>query len=721
MSSIDERHTTPPKSPTRSYRGSPLKAAKDKFSSIMKTSRSLFASSAATSTLTPSSNRFATGHPGHSFEDVFAQSNDKAPLYPVLDNGSTATVNTIQAPSSPPKAVPRKTRASTEREERQKEEEARQVKEAKEAQKMANQLEKARLKEKDKARVFHQEQERVALMQKEVDARKDQEKQAKASQVDIPRATRSSPRKTKAQLEAEGIASAAASTEDFIRDAEMSDASAMPPPAIPRPKSQIGRPGPKRPLRPAKETLAKAKPPTVIKVDMQRGHQYHPSNTTLAATLQESLSAPSGRPGLHKKASTSSIQGKASVSSFKATASRAIEAAARKKEQDEIAAQRKRQLKEENERQRAALKEENERQRAALKEEERRKEEQQRRQEAERQRELKNERERVANAADAKKAASRQAMEKRRLELEKAKQMGAPPPASRSLHDKALPPVPRGEASQSKPVRQQEEMGRPASQASHNVAKPLSKRPLQQEVGEDQARPAIQRNGPSYEQLQSKRRKTSERFEDDEDMTENQPRMNAPPIRQSSSRPKHNMTHSKPAHPMDMAQMSKGPIPFASSTNQPKAQPYKTPIRPGGVKGNMKSAAKSSPQYQNGETIDLPEINTDSEDDDEDEDDSAKKPAFKGASWIESPALRKQLTEQENIDPATIFGQADEHVFDMEQVFNKSKDKFPKFRDRTSSANWGGIDRLTEDEIRKDLQARQRMQRAGGWEYNSMV
>lgn len=179
------------------------------------------------------------------------------------------------------------------------------------------------------------------------------------------------------------------------------------------------------------------------------------------------------------------------------------------------------------------------------------------------------------------------------------------------------------------------------------------------------------------------------------------------------------MTHSKPAHPMDMAQMSKGPIPFASSTNQQKPQPYKTPIRPGGAKGIAKSAAKSSPQYQNGETIDLPEINTDSED--EDEDDSAKKPAFKGASWIESPALRKQLTEQENIDPASIFGQADEHVFDMEQVFNKSKDKFSKFRDRTSSANWGGIDRLTEDEIRKDMQARQRMQRAGGWEYNSMV
>jgi hypothetical protein len=149
---------------------------------------------------------------------------------------------------------------------------------------------------------------------------------------------------------------------------------------------------------------------------------------------------------------------------------------------------------------------------------------------------MRSERERVANAADAKKAAARQATEKRRLELEKAKQMGAPPPASRNLQDKALPPVPR-EAMQAKSTRQQEEMGRPGSQTSHNVPKLPSKRPLQQEAGDDNTRPTIQRNGPSYEQ-KTKRRKTSENFDDEEDMTENQPRMNAPPIRQSSSRPK---------------------------------------------------------------------------------------------------------------------------------------------------------------------------------------
>jgi hypothetical protein len=331
--------TTPPKSPSRSYRGSPLKAAKDKFSSILKTSRGLFASSAAvsaeakSSTLSPASSRLGLIH-APSFEDVLSQSS-KGPSYPNLDRQ-----NKSSRPDSPGKASTRKTRASTEREERRKEEEAREAKEAKEAQKMADQLEKARMKVKEEARVFHQEKERVAAMQKEVAARKEKENQAKAGQVDIPRATRTSPRKTKAQLEAEGIAAAAASADELAgRDVEMADASqAMPPPAIPRPKSQIGRPGAKRPLKPAKELLTKAKPPTVIRVDTgsQRGHQYHPSNSTLAASLQDSLASsqqPAQSQGLRHKASTSSIQSKASTSSFKSAATKALEAAARKKEQ----------------------------------------------------------------------------------------------------------------------------------------------------------------------------------------------------------------------------------------------------------------------------------------------------------------------------------------------------------------------------------------------------
>lgn len=187
-----------------------------------------------------------------------------------------------------------------------------------------------------------------------------------------------------------------------------------------------------------------------------------------------------------------------------------------------------------------------ERQRAAIKEEERRKEEQQRRQEIERQREIQRERERVAAAADAKKAASRQALEKRRLEMEKAKESRPPPPAPRpqsrgdALHEKALPPVPQTKPVRMNPTAQrtQEEFGRPVNTMQNPTKAPI-KRPLQQDAEDYHARPPVQRNAPSYQQNEAhtKRRKTSDVF-DDEDLTENHPKMTAPPIRQSSIRPK---------------------------------------------------------------------------------------------------------------------------------------------------------------------------------------
>ncbi len=331
--------TTPPKSPSRSYRGSPLKAAKEKFSSILKTSRGLFASSAAvsaeakTSALSPSTTRIGMNSV-QSFEDAL----QSQPSSTDLATHANDDLESRPVPTSPGKVSVRKTRASTEREERRKEEEAKEARELKEARKMEEQLERARAKVKEEAHVHHLEQERVAAMQRQIAIRKEQEKLAKASQVDVARATRSSPRKTKAQLEAEEMTAPVPSDEDAPADTEMFDASAMPPPAVPRPKSQIGRPATKRLLKPAKGPLTKSKqPPTVIRVDTgsQRGHQYHPSNATLAATLQESLTAPSAssQGNMRNKASTSSIQSKASTSSFKSAATKALEAAARKREQ----------------------------------------------------------------------------------------------------------------------------------------------------------------------------------------------------------------------------------------------------------------------------------------------------------------------------------------------------------------------------------------------------
>ena len=172
-------------------------------------------------------------------------------------------------------------------------------------------------------------------------------------------------------------------------------------------------------------------------------------------------------------------------------------------------------------------------------------------------------------------------------------------------------------------------------------------------------------------------------------------------------------SQAKGNHPLDMAQISKGAIPFAPHPN-PTGHPTKTPIRTpamSGMKASVaKSAQRSSPRFQNGDAIELPEIQTD--DEDEDEDDGR---AGFVAAWADSPDLRRALLRQETLDPSQIFGPP--AALNMEEVFFKSKEKFHKFRSRTSSANWTGADRLTEDDIRKDLAARDKLRREGGWTY----
>ncbi|TGO83861.1 hypothetical protein BPOR_0582g00050 [Botrytis porri] len=719
INAIDEDSTTPPKSPPRTLRGSPLKVAKDKFSSILKSGKTLFASSAAASAEakieTLSSSTRIHQNSVSSFEDVLQNENSDAEVsYPKMDMRFNDSIpKRIQ---SPVKATTRKTRASTEKEEKRKEEaarEAREAKEAKEAQKMNDQLEKARMKVKEDARVYHEEQERAAAMQREVISRKEPEKLAKASQVEVPKATRGSPRRTKAQLEAEAIASTASSANmSSSKDTDMTDAPAsMPPPSIPRPKSQIGRPQAKRPLRPVKDTAPKAKAPaTVIRVDTgsSRGQQYHPSNTTLAATLEQSLQSSQGG-HLRNKASSSSLQSKSSNNSFKAQANKALEAAARKKEADELAAQQRRDAKLEMERQRAVTKEEQKRQNELTI-----------RRDQERQREQQKE----ISLSEANKRA-----------IERAKQKRAPPPAIRPQQntdqwlEKSLPPIPL----------QRNDLGGQAKATRMNTAKAPPKRALL-ENNEEIARPPVQRNAPSiHGDPRTKRQRTNEYLDEEDELTESHPKMTAPPIRQSSIRPKEMPTKSlfasgyahapppanlqrstivsqhqnKIGNPMDMTQVSKGAIPFASSSN---GQSYKTPARNvshASAKA-AKSAAKSSPRYENGENIVLPEIPSDSED--EDDDDEKEKKAFQGLGWTDSPEIRKQLALQETIDPSKIFGRP--QALNMEEVFDKSKDRFHKFRARTSSANWSGSDRLTEEEVRKDLEGRDRVRRQGGWSYD---
>ena len=314
-------------------------------------------------------------------------------------------------------------------------------------------------------------------------------------------------------------------------------------------------------------------------------------------------------------------------------------------------------------------------------------------------------------------------------------------------------------------ARSQEELGRPVNASLPSTSKTAGKRPLQQEDTADKtSRPAPSRPGTTYQAKETKRMRMTDEFDDDVQST-NQPSLKGAPIRPSAggykkvsleirpasklklmnnqeipSKPmfpagytnappsatrdlfKSTLTsqhpsHMKPAHPLDMTQFSKGVIPFAPNPNPAGPSSHKTPARPQGVasvKSTAKSTTKSSPRFQNGEPIELPEINTDDEDSDSDDGGGGGGKELM-AAWADSPELRRALVEQESKDPFQIFGAPG--PLNMEEVFAKSKDRFHKFRARTSSANWSGLDRLTDEDIRKDLAARDKMRREGGWTY----
>ncbi|KAI5868558.1 hypothetical protein GGS23DRAFT_36772 [Durotheca rogersii] len=740
-----DQPSTPMKSPARSLRDSPLKQVKNKLSSILKSSKGLLASSAAisaegkTSLLSPSTARLGLHRDPPT--DTFAspksspKSKEAHPLYPDLSRHAADTEAPVCAPS-PTRAEGRKTRASTERE---KAEEKRKEKEAKEARLMAEQmekLEKAREKEREKARVFSEEQEKAAAMEKQVAAQRDQEKRMAVQTPGNTKPTRVSPRRIKKQPTADKRTAATVYSDETQADIDMTDApSIMPPPSAARPLAPAsatkGREI-KRPIRPAKEPVAKPKQaPTVIRVNTGSQHpQFHPSNSTLSSNLHETLSQPQPK----GKASQPALQTKPSLQSLKSSTSslgrpKALDAAARRKEQEEREAQRKRDAKAELERKRTAMQEEERRQ------------EQQRKAEAERQKEEER------KQADAKKNAQRQAM------LEKAKQTRAPPPAVRSQPN-GPPDYSRSEIGAPRPPsrlttqRPQEDTGRPVNAVLSTASKANTKRPLQQEPNDDNASyQATARGANGYQPKDPKRMRMSDEMDDGMEV-EKQPNLKGAPVRPSGGYKKdmpvkslfpsgyasaslnnnrdlfkatvtsqHN-SQLKTAHPLDMTQVSKAPIPFAPNPSTAGSS-YKTPARPQGgavAKSTVKSATRSSPRFQNGDSIELPEINTDDDDDDDDDDDGVRDAI---ASWADSPNLRKALVRQETQDPMQVFGVP--APLNMEEVFAKSKDRFHKFRARTSSANWSGSDRLTEEDIRKDMAARDQIRRDGGWSYQTVI
>ncbi|OLN88052.1 Inner centromere protein-related protein pic1 [Colletotrichum chlorophyti] len=726
-----------PKSPTRSIRDSPLKQVKNKLSSILKSSKGLLASSAAisaegkSSMMSPSTTRLGL-QSGPSTDSVLPHSLPAEPLYPDLSKRMAADAQTIASTGSPERPVARRTRASVEKEK----EDKRKEKEAKLMADQMSKLDRVRAEEREKARVFSKEQERIAAMEKKIAAQKERELEQEKEMLksartpapkEVQRPTRTSPRKVKGQGE---LGSTAQPVEPEKADVDMMEApTPRQPPSVPRSAGpgQAARPRElRRPTRPTKEAPSKTKQaPTVIRVNTGSQHsQYHPSNSTLSSGLQDTLSSSvkskTSQPGSHSKQSLQSL--KSSVSSNGRP--KALELAAKRKEQEEREAQRKKDAKLELERKRAAIQEEE------------RKQDLQRRQDAERQREREREQQ-----SEAKKNAQRQAA------IERAKQTRAPPPAARSQPN-GPPDYAASQRSDGQPARPPSRLNsamhrsqddRPVNTVLSNPVKAPSKRPLPQDGNEEgSARKPLVRNGPSYQAKDAKRRRTSDDFADELDMDIQPPNIKGPPVRppsvgfkkdmptksmygytnvppsasrdlfKSTVTAQHNSTI-KSSKQVDMAQFAQGHIPFAPNPN-PAGPAHKTPARPMGAattKSAAKSAARSSPRFQDGEKIELPEIDTD---EDEDEDESH----FGVAAWADSPDLRRALMRQETMNPEGIFGPP--RALNMEEVFS-NKERWHKFRARTSSANWSGSDRLTEDEIRKDLAARDKLRKEGGWSY----
>lgn len=705
--------TTPITTPilTRHVDG-PISASKSKLQSIMKTARGLFTSSAGASAQAKMElrNQAKLGSPIITSPSKPTAHGKDVELYPKLQVDQVILNQPAARPENPAKpAEGRRTRGSIEKE--KKEKERRQADMA---------LEKAKSEENQKTTNPKDEQcqdECVDTGRHEgtlnsVSTHPQKPLQPPTRKLPDPQHTKSGPEIVCHNEQANGITKVSQSQPPSEQSQQLQ-----------RPRET------KRPVKPAKEVAPKPEPQRVAIRVGTLSQRIPLSNAALSSGLQDTLPPPPNKqPGLSKKTSTASIQTSASTTTLRGTTAskpKALIAAEKKKEQDEKEAHRKLEQKREIERKRAAQQEETRRQ------------EQLQRREAERQREQ----DRAAAVEDPKKTAQRQAIEKRRQDLaKKDQQRSAPAPQQQ------LPPTSRPELGgiRSSKLHATQDFSKPL--VNHHPAANTAKAPIKRIFEHEADEPVRQSRlpgGQPYQANDAKRRRTNDETPEESHV---RPTM-VPPKRQSNllkdaQRPygpslmgnssligngyppgkapvtnhtyqpqyQHQAQASRPGHaPQDMAKYANGRIVFAENTN-PAYPSHKTPNN---SKLTNQSFAKSSPQYVNGENIQLEDIPTDSEEDDS-EDESDKK--AKGAmlpSWVQSPVLNELLREQErNKDPDSIFGPS--AAVNMEEMF---KERHHRFRSRTSSANWAGNDRLTEEEIRSDNAAREKMRREGGWTF----
>ncbi|KAG8628889.1 hypothetical protein KVT40_002754 [Elsinoe batatas] len=693
--------TTPTSSPKRFAEG-PLSASKARFYSVLKSAKGMFASSAGASVQAKVEASALSAMP--SKESLLDQPNtSKMPGGFEDDAASLKTVNTATTASSRPLSTlfspskeGRKTRSSTENEKKK-------GKQARQEQKAADELEKVREKERKKA--AQQKQEREKAEQERLTQLEREREEAAVREEE----QRAAAEREQAEQQAQAI-----------------------------PNKSMGPPGklraPGRLVKPARQTPAQAAKPVPVNIrvasQVSRLGSAQPSNSLLEPTPP-----PTSRP-----ASAAGRQGVTRAGSAAPSNARvkALEAAARKKELEEKAAAKKAEQKKELERKRAAKLEEDRRI-----EQEKRAEEQRKAQEAraaaqrqvEQRRQEQQRREVAAAAAKAKAEADMaEALERERMRTAQAHRADLPG-TMRQLTKQALDVQPKA-----------------------------AKRPLGKDAEESSRTSTLNRVGPSYQQHDAKRRRTED--EEDIDMGERHSVM-APPKRPSNMRKEnlgkfpHGYAHAPPpaAHhaqniyktsmsaqpvhqqlkpgmlPNETIKLSNARIPFAENHNPPEtAQPtyasaktptapqgtFKTPARPALLPSNK---TKSSPAYPNGDAIALPEINTDSEDESDSDTSPATKNAsasFRAPSWVASPALRDLLTQQQLVDPESVFGPI--ATLNMDEVFkggsSKNQERMRRYRERGESAMWvESGDQVTSAEKRRDREARERVVREGGWRF----
>ena len=507
----DVASTTPVGSPANKKQIEHMSASK-KLWGAFKSARSLFASSAGSSAAAKLESHDSPS--GKKSKKADAEDAKRAEL--VKMPGALWSESQLSQDSSRPMSVisaspSRKTRSSTESDKKQR-------KEMKAQQKVVDELEKARDKERSKAN-------------------KAQEEKSKAEQAEMER----SEKERKLQEE---VALAASKADERPRTAEEEkDREDMPPPPPPKGLLPPGKlRAPTRPVRPTREAAAaKAKPaPVNIRVASQLQRLGQPSSQdSFTSNPSQGSQGPPPPPKTGLRPASAQSNPRSSTMPQNNSRVRALEAAARKKEQEDREKQRK-----------AEQKRELERKRAAKAEEERRIEQEKKADEQRRMQEMKQAAQRQAEkqAAEAKRREQQrfeqqqQRIEQQRLEQQRLEQSAAA--KAKAAHELAeaiqreraeKQALPRGDAPGTlRQLAQRTVPDMSARQIQPNPAKP-PKRIFSQEDDEpvsQPSRPGMQRNPTSYQQNEAKRRKTDE-LEQENDQRHS---VMAPPKRPSTMR-----------------------------------------------------------------------------------------------------------------------------------------------------------------------------------------